>query len=152
QFAFGGSPAISNTSQGWTSGGKIKWLTTWRARPGWAHDCYLWYVTAGVPWAKIENNSILSSAPGRDGFFGNFFPGAPPVNNFVAGIWGLPGGAAAANFSTTKTGWVIGGGVETDIGALLGFGGHNWSMKLEYLYVDLGEVTNTIGTNLVPLR
>src|SRR5262249_33313164 len=113
---------------------------TWRARLGWAHDCYLWYVTAGVAWAKVESNYVLTSTPGIS---------AVAVGG-SAGMWGLPGGAAAANFSTTKTGWVIGGGVETDIGALFGFGGHNWSMKLEYLYVDLGTVNNSIGTNLVP--
>src|SRR5262249_36504660 len=71
-------------------------------------------------------------------------------------IWGLPGGVASANFSTTKTGFVIGGGVETSIGALLGplFGlanSNNWSMKLEYLYVDLGTVENTITTGLTPM-
>src|SRR5262249_52680264 len=149
-FAFGAAPAINNTSQGWTSEERIKWLSTWRARLGWAHDCFLWYVTAGVAWAKIENNYILASTPGRDGFLGNFFPGLGDSFNFNGGVWGLPGGVAAANFSTTKTGWVVGGGVETSIGELLGWG-HNWSMKLEYLYVDLGEVTNTIGTGLVPL-
>ena len=30
---------------------------------------------------------------------------------------------------------------------MFGLGGNNWSMKLEYLYVDLGTVNNTIGTN-----
>ena len=110
-----------------------------RARLGWAHDGYLWYVTGGVAWAKVENNYVLTSAPGTTG-------------TFTGGqVWGLPGGVAAANFSTTRTGLVIGGGVETSIGALFGLGNNNWSMKLEYLYVDLGTVTNTIGTNLTPV-
>jgi outer membrane immunogenic protein len=64
----------------------------------------------------------------------------------------LPGGAAAANFSTIKTGWVLGGGVETAIGALFGLGRDTrWTAKLEYLYVDLGSVTNAFGTKLVPV-
>jgi outer membrane immunogenic protein len=134
-------PVISNSSQGWTSEEKIDWLTTWRARLGWAHDSYLWYITGGVAWAKVENNYTLMSTPGVSG---TLFPATG-----VIGLWGLPGGYAAANFSTTKTGWVLGGGVETSISELFG---HNWSLKLEYLYVDLGTVSNTIGTNLVPVN
>ena len=40
----------------------------------------------------------------------------------------------------TKTGWGAGGGGEFDLG-------HHWSMKGEYLYVNLGSVTTT-STNL----
>jgi outer membrane immunogenic protein len=50
-----------------------------------------------------------------------------------------------------QTGWVVGGGVETSIGAFFGLGNNNWSMKLEYLYVDLGNVNNTVGTSLAPI-
>jgi outer membrane immunogenic protein len=135
------APLVILSNQSWSSEEKIDWLTTWRARLGWAHDCYLWYITGGVAWAKVETNYILSSTPGVTGT--NPFPAQP-------GLWGLPGGSATANFSTTKTGWVIGGGVETSIGALFGLGNNNWSMKLEYLYVDLGTVSNTIGTGVVP--
>ena len=92
-------PVPSPSAQGWTSEEKIDWLTTWRARLGWAHDCYLWYVTAGVAWAKVENNYILTSTPGFTG------TNTGPLFN---PIWGLPGGAAAANFSTTKTGIRVG--------------------------------------------
>ena len=62
----------------------------------------------------------------------------------------MPGGSAVAGFETRKTGWVVGGGVETSLGPSLGVGS-NWSLKLEYLYVDLGDVTNAIGTGLLPL-
>jgi outer membrane immunogenic protein len=129
-----------NTTQGWTSEEKIDWLTTWRARLGWAYDSYLWYVTGGVAWAKIETNYSLFSSPGTNG----------DVTG-VGAAWGLPGGAAGANFSTIKTGWVLGGGVETSIGALFGLAANNWTMKLEYLFVDLGNVNNAIGNTLVPL-
>jgi opacity protein-like surface antigen len=45
-------------------------------------------------------------------------------------------------------GWALGGGVETAIGELLGLGGGNrWTMKLEYLYVNLGNVNYQFGTN-----
>src|SRR5262249_23024977 len=110
-------PVNSTSSQGWSSEEKIDWLTTWRARLGWAHDCYLWYVTAGVAWAKIEFDYTLVSTPGISALITGTGPG---LNVTGTNIWGLPGGVAAANFSTTKTGWVAGGGVETSIGALLG--------------------------------
>jgi outer membrane immunogenic protein len=48
----------------------------------------------------------------------------------------------AADFGSDRLGWTAGLGVET---SLTWFGIHapNWSIKLEYLYVDLGSVTNT---------
>ena len=42
----------------------------------------------------------------------------------------------SASISKTKAGWVLGGGVEY---ALAGA----WSMKAEYLHVDLGSVSTT---------
>jgi outer membrane immunogenic protein len=39
----------------------------------------------------------------------------------------------------TRGGWTVGGGVEGAVG-------DNWSLKVEYLYVDLGTVTTTFAT------
>jgi outer membrane immunogenic protein len=44
--------------------------------------------------------------------------------------------SGASSASTTKTGWTVGGGVEASIY-------HNWTAKIEYLYVDLGSVSTT---------
>lgn len=44
-------------------------------------------------------------------------------------------------FSETRTGWTVGAGIETPF-TLLGLFGPNWTSKTEYLYVDLGRVTN----------
>jgi outer membrane immunogenic protein len=41
--------------------------------------------------------------------------------------------AASANFN--QSGWTIGGGVETHLGG-------PWTAKLEYLYLDLGSLTD----------
>ena len=55
----------------------------------------------------------------------------------------LKGTAAAGGVSAsltqnaTPSGWTIGGGTELALGP-------NWSAKLEYLYVDLGTVNNTV--------
>lgn len=51
--------------------------------------------------------------------------------------------AGAGRFDTTLTGWTLGGGVETSL-TWLGLP-NQWSAKLEYLYVDLGNVTNTVN-------
>jgi outer membrane immunogenic protein len=49
----------------------------------------------------------------------------------------LTAGALSAvnNFSTTRAGWTVGAGIE-------GWLGHDWTAKIEYLYVDLGSFTN----------
>src|SRR6266508_294767 len=41
------------------------------------------------------------------------------------------------SFSNTKGGWVVGAGIEVALAA-------NWSLKGEYLHVDLGTITNSI--------
>jgi outer membrane immunogenic protein len=93
---------------------RIRDIATARARLGWTYNCWLWYVTAGGAWAKIDSD------------YNRFSP-------FTA----LP---LSASFSTTRSGWTVGGGVETQ------FAG-NWSAKLEYLYVDLGTLTNSVTVN-----
>jgi outer membrane immunogenic protein len=110
---------------------KLSWLATARARAGWAQDCFLWYVTGGAAWGRVESNYALQITQ---------LGGAP--------TFGTEGGALGT--STTKTGWTIGGGVETVLSWL---GASNrWSGKLEYLYVDLGSVANsfTVANSAVP--
>jgi outer membrane immunogenic protein len=50
------------------------------------------------------------------------------------------GGGVTASLTqnTTPSGWTIGGGTEIALA-------QHWSAKLEYLYVDLGTVTNTVA-------
>ena len=57
-----------------------------------------------------------------------------------------PDGPVANAFSnsSTRAGWTIGAGVELKLSA-------NWSAKLEYLYVDLGSVSNTFATTIPAL-
>jgi opacity protein-like surface antigen len=105
-------------------------------------------MTGGIAWARIENKYALASSPGNTGLLtasGPFGPG-------TFAQWGLSNGAQAANFSNIKTGWALGGGLETTVGELLGLGhGTRWTMKLEYLYVDLGHVNYQFGADLVPV-
>jgi outer membrane immunogenic protein len=109
---------------------KIKDFGTARARAGVTTiGNTLWYVTGGAAWARVEDNHAFLGAANAD-----IFP--PPLQ---------PGPflATAASFSTRRTGWTVGGGVESQL-----WGG--WTAKLEYLYVDLGTVSNTFAVALNP--
>jgi outer membrane immunogenic protein len=73
---------------------------------------------------------------------------------FTAGLVGV-GNALAATSSSTRAGWTVGGGAEGAID-------RNWTVRLEYLYMDLGRfangsssatfVTNALNTPLVGLN
>ncbi len=103
---------------------KLKWLATARLRLGWSTDSFLWYITGGGAWGGVDT-SYTFQGTGSPTFATN---------------------PAAFSASTTKFGWALGGGVETTLG-WLGASNH-WSAKLEYLYVDLGNVTNTFTAPL----
>jgi outer membrane immunogenic protein len=94
---------------------KFPWFGTVRGRLGvLPAERWLLYVTGGLAFGEAEYNMTFSQ------------PGAPPPRRFYA-----------LSDSVTKAGWTVGGGVETAFG-------NNWSVKLEYLYVDLG--TRSIDT------
>jgi hypothetical protein len=74
-----------------------------------------WYVTAGGAWADIKDDYTITSTL--------------PALTFPS--------PTGANFSTTKSGWTIGGGVETHLGG-------NWTVKL--VFVDLGILSHRFTT------
>jgi outer membrane immunogenic protein len=95
---------------------QITWFGTFRARAGWlVTPDVLLYATGGLAYGGIKNSATLS------GFNPN-------------------GVAVAALFSNTRTnvGWTIGGGIEGHLGG-------NWTGKLEYLYMDLGRISNQVN-------
>ncbi|KIZ34026.1 MULTISPECIES: outer membrane beta-barrel protein [Rhodopseudomonas] len=55
------------------------------------------------------------------------------------------GGIAAFSDSKTVTGWTIGSGVEAALGG-------NWTGKIEYLYLDMGNKTDTFGPGVQVLN
>jgi outer membrane immunogenic protein len=115
------APAVVDIS----SEQKIKSLATLRARLGWAENCFVWYVTGGGAWGRVQSNYTFQAT------------------QLVGGGGTFTAGPAAASFSQTKSGWTVGGGVET---SLAWFGLSNrWSGKVEYLYVDLGSINNGFG-------
>ncbi|MBO0752769.1 MAG: porin family protein [Bradyrhizobiaceae bacterium] len=84
-------------------------------------------------------NDFLATGRGRVGFaFDRWLPyatGGVAVGNIRPMVPGLAG------MNKTNAGWTGGGGLEYAMSS-------NWSVKAEYLYVDLGKVNCTTACNL----
>ena len=87
---------------------------------GYAVDKWLFFVTGGAAWTKVDNSQFATT------------------------------GGTAANFSaldsTRRTGWTVGAGVDYAPAALKG----NWIIRAEYLYVDFGSYTAFTAPLLIP--
>jgi outer membrane immunogenic protein len=94
---------------------KLKWLGTVRGRVGLTGSPWFAYVTGGLAVGRIETSGRLS---------GVTVGGLPTETSFSGG--------------TTKVGWTVGGGFERAIG------NSDWSLKVDYLYVDLGSVSDIV--------
>jgi outer membrane immunogenic protein len=100
----------------------LKWFGTARGRIGWlSQGGSLWYATGGLAWSHVNQNLTLTATPG---FFAS-------------------GTSSAVSFGKDRVGFAVGAGVETPLWS-------NLSAKAEYLYVDLGTVTNTFASPLDP--
>jgi outer membrane immunogenic protein len=93
---------------------KLPWFATARGRVGYAAGPVLFYTTAGAAFTKLDTS--LSQA-------------VLPITEFNS-------------FSNSKTGWVVGGGIEAALG-------NNWTAKAEYLYLDFGSISVTASPPVV---
>lgn len=93
----------------------MEWLGTVRGRLGYAIGQSLFYATGGFAYGDVKT-SVLET-------IGN----VAPLN---------------IEFSKMRTGYAVGGGIETPFD-VFGLFGRNWTSKTEYLYVDLGKSTNS---------
>jgi outer membrane immunogenic protein len=88
-----------------------------RGRAGYALGSSLFYVTGGLAYGNVKTRVQES-------------------------LFGLPFLSTDTTFDRTKTGYAVGGGVESPLD-FLGLFGPNWTSKTEYLYIDLGRVSDT---------
>ena len=97
---------VDRTFHQWSStgltGSKSDWYATARARFGYVTGPSLLYVTGGAAFVNTTD------------VFGGAGPISPAVN------------------TATKTGWTVGGGIETKLS-------RNWSTTTEYLFIDAGS-------------
>ena len=107
--------------------------------------------TKGVDWFGTVRGRVgftLPSMPnlmiyGTGGFaYGQVIHNVGFADNFIAAGAGFGGAAVGHGYSDdTRTGWAAGGGVEWSPLP-------NWSLKAEYLYVDLGSTNaNSVALN-----
>jgi outer membrane immunogenic protein len=106
-----------------SEGQKIEWFGTVRGRFGYAAGPVLVYATGGLAYGEVNRyGNVVGQTT-------TVFTGTAVFNTF----------AGSYSASSTRAGWTLGGGVE---GQLSG----NWSVKAEYLYIDLGSTTDTFST------
>lgn len=110
----------------------LDWFGTARARAGYVvGERWLIYATAGLAYGRVTTDGTASSS-GISGIPAVVALGAPACTGGVCPVanWGS---------GTDKIGWAAGAGLE---GAIVG----NWSWRLEYLHIDLGNVTMSFAT------
>lgn len=102
-----------------TSSTDLRWLGTLRGRLGIVVDqSLLVYGTGGLAYGKVDGSTTITETLGYSDTPAPFGTGG--------------------SFSGTRTGWTAGGGFEYMFAP-------NWSVKAEYLYYDLGQVTGSLG-------
>jgi len=111
---------------------KLQWFGTVRGRIGpTITPTFLAYVTGGLAYGEVSATNTVSGVNITN-------PGGQGVNG---GTVLTPVSGSFSN-SSTRFGWTVGAGVE---GVVSG----NWTAKLEYLYVDLGNVSGSFVTPVI---
>jgi outer membrane immunogenic protein len=100
------------------SSADIDWLATLRGRVGFTSGSWLFYATGGAAFTTLHGSFQFSET---------FSPSTE-----------------TASVSGSKTGYVVGAGVETYLW-------QHWSVKAEYLFVDFGNVSTSGIDTGVPL-
>ncbi len=98
----------------------LPWLGTVRGRMGYSLGSTLFYATAGYAYGNIKTDITTTTFPGI---------------------------VTMTSLSANRGGYAVGGGIETPF-TFLGLFGPNWTTKAEYLYVDLGNTTQTFANGV----
>lgn len=102
---------------------------TARLRSGVIFNNSLLYLTGGLAWGTVKDSLDFRGSANN-----LIFPAALQPGPF------LP---SEASFTHTCIGWTAGAGVETKLST-------HWSLKLEYIFVDLGTVSQTMPIRINP--
>jgi outer membrane immunogenic protein len=123
-FNVGGLPVTDTLSQ------KLDWFGTFRGRVGTTFTpTVLAYVTGGLAYGDVKTTNTVSGT----NLIGTLGTNTTPLMVPVFGTM---------SNSSIRAGWTVGVGVE---GVVSG----NWTAKLEYLYIDLGNVSGSFVTPVV---
>mgnify|MGYP003392424699 CR=1 FL=1 len=112
---------VNCVTSGTTLNQTLPWLATGRGRIGYSVGSTLFYGTAGYAYGETKTKVFTNN-------------NSPP---------------SYTEISRQKGGYVVGAGIESPL-TFLGLFGPAWTMKTEYLYVDLGSTTSTVATGGVP--
>ena len=105
----------AGTGVGASISDKLEWFGTFRGRVGvTVTPSVLLYATGGGAYGSLQTEVGLSG----------FTAGGIPVT-------------AVGSRSVDKFGWTVGAGIEAMFAS-------NWSAKIEYLYMDLGSISNSV--------
>jgi outer membrane immunogenic protein len=114
----GNSPTQPGIVEAQTIEQELSYFATFRGRGGVVRNGVLLYVTGGGAWARVNESDNFTINPGVGST-------TPPT-------------IVSNQISQNKVGWVAGAGIE---GALWG----NWTAKAEYLFMDLGAISNAFN-------
>mgnify|MGYP000202485875 FL=1 len=115
-----GGPCTPNSCTQWTVATEIEALGTIRGRVGMTAGDAFFYGTAGLAWAMVDANQKTD-------------------HNGPA--FATPG--AVVSGDTQHIGYAVGGGAEVQLA-------EGWSLKGEYIYVDLGDASYELTGTTTP--
>lgn len=113
-------PSAAMANRSFTENDSLKWVSTFRGRLGYA----------------VQQNLLIYATGGL----------AVGHHEFSQSILTEPAfrfNNIRNSASATKVGWTVGGGLEYALS-------RNWSVKGEYLYIDLGQVSSTADSDTSP--
>jgi outer membrane immunogenic protein len=111
---------------------KIEWFGTVRGRVGATFTpTILGYVTGGLAYGQVKATETVAGTNITN-------PGGQGVNGGNV----LTPFAASFGNTSTRVGWTVGAGIE---GVISG----NWTAKIEYLYMDLGNISGSFITPVI---
>jgi outer membrane immunogenic protein len=97
---------------------RLDYFATARARFGFVQDSVLFYLTGGGAFGRVRIGNDLRQSVGGGGLL-----------------------TVQTETVSSRFGWVAGGGAEASLGG-------RWTGKLEYLYLDLGNASDTLTTSV----